>query len=391
MEQRLVGRQPRGGELGQGHADLLEVHVAGDLLHRDQPDAPPVGQVQGPVHRVVLGGPGVVLEHDHVDEPAGRGRLDEVRPHRVVGREADKLRLARLADRLGSLLELAAPGPARLDLEVLLSQGVEEEQVDVIGLERLEPLVELPEELRGRIGPVLGHQEELVARHGGRLHPPADHRLGAVGLGRVDITDAVGPGEAEQPLAARAHPGAEGEHRHIDPRAAQLAAGERPRRIGDDLGRGRGGTPRIDGRGSGGRPVASRLAAGPRPLVRRRVIPDRGGRGEPADPLLEEIPTIHPPGQLHEVVAHRGPPRRSRQDREAFRERPGFTVPVSRQANRRRRSLSTKKLIRIQNSYGEFQVKIGSIGRPLAEWARARRGGLSRRADLPRSARHGSV
>jgi hypothetical protein len=50
----------------------------------------------------------------------------------MVGREPDELRPARLADRLGDLLEFLAPGPFQLDVEVAVAQGVEEDQVDLV-------------------------------------------------------------------------------------------------------------------------------------------------------------------------------------------------------------------------------------------------------------------
>ena len=58
---------------------------------------------------------------------------------RVVAREADELRLARLADRLGDLPEIAAPRPLESVVEVAVAQRVHEDQVDVVGLERGEP------------------------------------------------------------------------------------------------------------------------------------------------------------------------------------------------------------------------------------------------------------
>ena len=270
--------------------------------------------VERPVHRVVLGDPGIVLQHDHIDEPPGRGGHEQLRPARVVGREADEPRLARPADRVGDRLELRAPGPGRLDVEVLVAQGVDQDRVDIVGLELLEPLVQQPDELLGRAHHGLRDQEQLLAGHGRRLHPPRDHRLGTVALGRVDIADAVGPGEAQEPLAARAHPGAEGEHGHVDPRPAQPASGQRGRlllvRAVAALGRIRAARCLLadDLRTDDG-PASPRVTAAADAPARGHhlVIPERRRRGERAGALPQEIPTIHPAGPVCRFVTHLAP------------------------------------------------------------------------------------
>ena len=70
----------------------------------------------------------------------------------MMRREPDELRLSRLADRVGSLLELLAHGPLQFGVEVSVAQGVEEDQVDVVGLKRLQPLVQLPMSCAGVFG-----------------------------------------------------------------------------------------------------------------------------------------------------------------------------------------------------------------------------------------------
>ena len=87
--------------------------------------------------------PGVVAHHDHVDEAACRRVLKNLGLAGVVAREADELRLARLADGLGGLLEFLALGPLDLGGDVSIAQAVDEDQVDVIGLDVLEPLIQL--------------------------------------------------------------------------------------------------------------------------------------------------------------------------------------------------------------------------------------------------------
>ena len=61
----------------------------------------------------------------------------------VVGREPHEPRLARLANRLGGFLELLALGPFHFGREVVVPHGVNEDQIDVVGLERVEPFVQL--------------------------------------------------------------------------------------------------------------------------------------------------------------------------------------------------------------------------------------------------------
>ena len=59
------------------------------------------------------------------------------------------LRLARLPDRLGRLLELLALDQVDGVVErVVVAEAVDEEEVDVVGAQRRQPLVELPHDLR---------------------------------------------------------------------------------------------------------------------------------------------------------------------------------------------------------------------------------------------------
>ena len=141
--------------------------------------------------------PGIVLQHDGVDEPTASSRLENLRPLRVVRREADEFRLARLADRLGGFLEFLALGPFDLGCDVVIADGVNENQIDVIGLKGLEPLVQPIDHLSRRAGMVLGDQKQFLANLRHCLHPAADRGLGAVALGRIDVADSVSPGEPE--------------------------------------------------------------------------------------------------------------------------------------------------------------------------------------------------
>ena len=60
--------------------------------------------------RLVLDDPGIVLQHDGVDESAAGGRVKNLRPPHVMRREADEFCLAGLADRLGRFFELLLSG-----------------------------------------------------------------------------------------------------------------------------------------------------------------------------------------------------------------------------------------------------------------------------------------
>ena len=62
--------------------------------------------------------PRVVLEHDCVDEPTLDRGLQDFGPLRVMGGEADELRLARLANRFGRFFEFLALRPFDLGVEV---------------------------------------------------------------------------------------------------------------------------------------------------------------------------------------------------------------------------------------------------------------------------------
>ena len=213
----------RGGEL------------AGDLLHRDQADPLLMAGVERLVERRVLVEPGSVHEHDRVDDPALGRRLDDLGAILVVGREAEELRLARLPDRLGRLLELLALDEVHGLVErVVVAEPVDEVEVDVVGPQGGQPLVDRLQHLLGRGDLVLGDQDDLLANLGGLLEPLLEAGLGAVEIGGVERADAAGEGQPEQAVehASLAEgPGAHLEQGHLDAGLAELPLGEN-RRLG---------------------------------------------------------------------------------------------------------------------------------------------------------------
>ena len=113
---------------------LTDPELTGDLLHGDQPDPLLPAGVEGPVQRGVLIQPGSVRDHDRVDDAPFGGRLEDLGPILVMGRDADEARLARLANRVGRLLELAALDEVNRVVErVIVAEAVNEEEVQIIG------------------------------------------------------------------------------------------------------------------------------------------------------------------------------------------------------------------------------------------------------------------
>ena len=151
VQEHLVGGEPLVLEARDLGGHVVEHRLgAGELLHRDQADALGVGGVEGLVERVVLGGEGVVLDHDHVDHVGlGRGG-DHLGELGVVDREADELGLARLPDRVGGLAEfLALEELDALVDGVVVAHAVEEVGVNRVQFQGRQPLVELGDELLG--------------------------------------------------------------------------------------------------------------------------------------------------------------------------------------------------------------------------------------------------
>ena len=207
---------------------LTVLEMAGDLLHGDEADAFLPAGVEGPVERGVLVEPGGVLEHDRVNGPPLGGGLNDLGPVLVMGRDADQASLARLADGVGRFLELAALHEAdRLVERVVVSEAVNEEEVEVVGSHRGQALLELAHDLAGRARQVFGDHEDFLANLGRLLEPELEVGLGLVFLGSVEAANALGVGELENPLDSLPPTRSGVENRDIDSRLAQGPPGNR--------------------------------------------------------------------------------------------------------------------------------------------------------------------
>ena len=76
----------------------------------------------------------------------------------------------------------------------LVTQAVDEEQVDVVGPQSGQPLVDHAEQSFGRARHVFGDEDDLLADLGVLIEPLLEVLFGAVQLGRVEDADAVGEG-----------------------------------------------------------------------------------------------------------------------------------------------------------------------------------------------------
>ena len=212
-------------------------------------------------------------------KPPVGGVLQLLGDHRVVGREADELDLARLLEGLDGLLHLLALGP----VDLAGAEAVEEEQVDVVGAEPLEALVELLEHVDGSRTWLLVARKMFLRTSGSASNHSPEDALGVlVALGGVEVADAFLIREAEQPVRARRL--ADGplvEDRHLDARLAQHP-GRQHRLV------------------LAGLSLGSWMVAGPGPRPRptyrqgsrRQRLPPRRPGGTPDDPTgWNSIPT----------------------------------------------------------------------------------------------------
>ena len=84
--------------------------------------------------------------------------------------------------------------------DLVAAQAVEKQQVDVIGFERRQPLVDLLDHLARFADMILGGQEDLLTdfRLGGE--PGLESVLGMVARGGIEITDASEERVTQQPV-----------------------------------------------------------------------------------------------------------------------------------------------------------------------------------------------
>ena len=159
-----------------------------------------VAGVERLVQGVVLVEPGGVLEHDRVDEAAVGGGLEILGAAWVVAREADELALPDFLIASAVSLEFLALGQLeRIVGAVVVADAVDEEQVDVVGLQGGEPLVELRDQLlRATWAWSLVTRKISLRTSGIALKPAGDGRLRTVGIGRVEVAEPIGVGEPEQ-------------------------------------------------------------------------------------------------------------------------------------------------------------------------------------------------
>src|SRR5208337_4804017 len=201
--------------------------MAGDLLHRDQADALFPAGVEGLVERRILTEPGMILEHDGIDNSPQGGRLEDLGPVLVMSRETDELRLARLAQGLRDVFQfLALDHVDRFVERVFVAEPVNEVEIDVIGAQGGEPLVNHREHLGGPAHHVLGDEKDLLANLGRLVEPLLEERLGTIDLGGIEDAHTAGVREPHDPAEAGTLDGPLLQHGHLYAGLAQSAPGD---------------------------------------------------------------------------------------------------------------------------------------------------------------------
>ena len=202
MQKSLVRGELELLERGDFLGYLFESVPSRHELHGDQADLFLIAGVHGLVERGVLGKPGCVRQHDGVDKSSLGGCLELLGRGAVVGGKAHEPYLAGFLDGLDFCFHLPALDP----LDLAAAQAVVVEQVDVVGAERREPLIDVLEDVADRPDRLLGRQEDLFAHLGHFREPFLEPRLGAIHLGGVEEPDALGESRAEQPVHETSHP-----------------------------------------------------------------------------------------------------------------------------------------------------------------------------------------
>ena len=233
MQYGLVRGKPHLLELRQ---ELRRVGHRAHLLHAHQAAAGLVARVQGLVELGVIANQlGIVRDHDGIDPPANRRAVEQLdaQRHVRVRAETGEAHLARLLHpfrgfrprlHLRHLLWVPAD-----EILVLHGQIVDEEHVDVVGLQRRQPGIHHLHPFAGCPGVVFGHDKELLAAAAVR-HPRADRFLRLaphVAVGGVDVADAGVIGRVEHARARRPLCRSQVEDRDLLTSAAEHATGER--------------------------------------------------------------------------------------------------------------------------------------------------------------------
>ena len=96
----------------------------------------------------------------------------------------------------------------RLVERVVVSEAVDEEEIEVVGSHVGQALVELAHDLGRGLRQILGDHEDLLANLGLLLEPELEVGLGLVPFRGVEAADALGVGVPQNALNARSLAGA---------------------------------------------------------------------------------------------------------------------------------------------------------------------------------------
>ena len=213
-------RQPLGHVLGVAHG-----------LHGDQTDTRLVRGIEGFVERAALFVKRIILEHDDVNEPAFRRRVQIIRQPPVMAREPDHFHLAGTFELFGDFFVGLALGPVQGILAIIArADAMDVKSVQIRRAAGFQPRVnQLQQLLRAFLRVHLGDQENFLAalRILGQPGGKNGFRLAVqVGFRRVEIADAHGPRDVDVVGAQRPHHAAHAEHRDRRAVLAELASGQ---------------------------------------------------------------------------------------------------------------------------------------------------------------------
>ena len=143
--------------------------------------------------------------------PTSSRRLEDHGPVPVVGRQPKQLELARLLGRVGRQLQFLALEELERRVDAVVTEAVDEEEIDIICAHRRAALVDhapqLARDVRGLV--LLRDDEDLLADGGLLLKPGLEVGFGLVGSGGVEGADPLTVRVAEQAADAASPPGAD--------------------------------------------------------------------------------------------------------------------------------------------------------------------------------------